>query len=132
MPTNSQGYLYVELTAGNATVESVMTKTYKIAWGFAGTPLSRSSRAIAYFASVFPNPAADYLQIRLTEPTTMATSVRVFNTLGELCLSSVLAPEGQPIVQFQIGLPDLPNGQYILSLQSAGRSESIRFSILKY
>jgi len=131
VPPNFQGYLYVELTAGNANAESVTTKAYKIAWCFTGTPVSRSNQAGSYVASVFPNPAADHLQVRLTEPVAMATSVRVFNTLGELCLSSVLALGEQPITQFQMGLSNLPNGQYVLSLQSAGRSESVRFSILK-
>lgn len=131
VPPNAQGYLYVELTAGNATVSSATTKAYKITWCLTGPPVSRSAQTDTYVASVFPNPAADYLQVRLTEPTATATSVKVFNALGELCLSTVLAFGEPPTGQFQVGLPDLPNGQYILSLHSAGRSESVRFSILK-
>jgi Secretion system C-terminal sorting domain/HYR domain len=87
------------------------------------TPKSASKSTVV----VFPNPANNLLDVDITYLKGQAATIQIFNQLGQLVHSNAL-PLNAATVQ-QIHLDKLPEGFYILCVQSAKQRISQRFVV---
>ena len=74
--------------------------------------------------SISPNPTDAFLDIKLGNPTTEATTLEVFNTLGQLVFSEKI-----PIstTEKQVNTAALPSGSYVLKVKTAQIFDSLFF-----
>ncbi|MEM9822029.1 MAG: T9SS type A sorting domain-containing protein, partial [Bacteroidota bacterium] len=74
---------------------------------------------------VFPNPAIDQTMIDLGDAIREETQARLFNSNGQLIRQFVL-PEG--IVNYNLQIGELPNGSYLLNIDTADGTQTIPFN----
>ena len=69
--------------------------------------------------SVFPNPASDFLHFNNSNHLNSPTTIRIYNTLGEIVFSKVVARESETI-----NISNFPNGIYFLRITNAMGQQS--------
>jgi len=70
---------------------------------------------------IFPNPAVDYLNVKLETPTAKTIKITLHNIIG-----NTLEVESEIIDDYEIRLKvkDLPTGVYLLAVKDAGNSQN--------
>lgn len=66
---------------------------------------------------LFPNPAAEEVQVRFWAERSELTWVRVRNTLGEVVREYSLSPQAGSTVELPIWVGDFPSGAYLLQVE---------------
>lgn len=131
VPSNFFGMIYIELTATNGTdIATCSTWAYS---DYLNCPHYRSpalDREIQMQSSapeflVIPNPAKDNIQIQLAEPIKRDIGVVVTNLIGEICISKTIIFNGEDLNTFQLNLPNLPEGIYLIQLKQSGMSSQV-------
>lgn len=89
---------------------------------------ARTDASDAVRVSVFPNPASDYVHIRLDNPEAQDTKVVMYSIIG-----SEIPAEQEIIDDFElrIRVKDLPSGYYLLSIGSGDRNNRISRKFIK-
>lgn len=135
-PTGFYGVIYVELTGTNGTDQATYASGIVVDY-FCDNPRPTSSSQPSELTgnaaiSAFPTPTAHQIHVLLKEPVGDAINVLITNLLGKTHISTIVSPGETPFNQFDINLPDLPNGQYILTVRSAhGLPLSVQFTVFK-
>jgi Secretion system C-terminal sorting domain len=75
---------------------------------------------------VFPNPASESLTVRLKDATISNADVSIVNTTGQ-----VVFQERNKAIDTPLSIATLPNGLYILKVQSADKIGITSFTVLK-
>ena len=78
--------------------------------------------------SVFPNPASDYLHIRMENPDARQAQVHVYSIIGSEISTDL---EFIDDYEMRIRVKDLPSGYYLLSVQSGENSNRISRKFIK-
>ena len=89
---------------------------------------TRTDASDAVRVSIFPNPASDYVHIRLDDPEAESTKVVMYSIIG-----SEIPSEREIIDDFElrIRVKDLPAGYYLLSIGSGERNNRISRKFIK-
>ncbi|MBU6342889.1 MAG: T9SS type A sorting domain-containing protein, partial [Bacteroidetes bacterium] len=85
---------------------------------------------ISSFA-VYPNPAADVLNITYTLDAASDCHLTVSNATGQLVRSQFSIPQALGQNQHQLSLEGLANGMYFLNMQTASGIKSVRFVVAR-
>ncbi len=102
--------------------------TYDLGPILEGDPITNTNEVLIddWMVSVFPNPAADWIQIRWTGSTTLRPSFfRLFNLQGRLVGQGRLESDRQKIT-----ISSLPRGIYVLTLENS-REERLSLRVVK-
>lgn len=78
-----------------------------------------------------PNPASDQVRIEFNVPRNAYTKLDIYNSVGTHIESLVSKDLGNANYELLYSLNQLPNGFYILRLQSGSKSQTLRFIINK-
>ncbi|MBL7782969.1 MAG: T9SS type A sorting domain-containing protein [Saprospiraceae bacterium] len=80
---------------------------------------------------VFPNPASDHIQLRLSRPVSGKSQIVVMNMLGKVYYSKYTPTQNSPEDQFTLNLPGIPEGQYMVVLRTDDFQQISQFTVLK-
>lgn len=124
--------IYIELTATNGTdFATCSTWAYS---DYLNCPHYRPSafdletevQASTSDFLIIPNPAKDKIQVQLSVPSKRDIDVFVTNLMGEICISKTIIFNGEDLNTFQLNLPNLPEGIYLVQLKQSGMSSLVR------
>lgn len=133
VPANFFGVIYIELTATNGTD----TETYSVGVlsDYLSCPHNRPAEDPDVKATpsldIFPNPASDHIQLRLSRPVGGKTQIIVTNMLGKVYYSKHIPTNNSPEDQFALDLPGIPEGQYMVVLRTDDFQQISQFTVLK-
>lgn len=102
--------------------DRVLSETEISAYGNTATSVS-GTPSLAEDVQVYPNPAAEVLNVRLERKVRQA-SVAIYSSIGQLMVSRPMKSNME-----QIPVTGWPAGQYLMQLQADGMSAAKRFVI---
>lgn len=133
VPANFFGVIYIELTATNGTD----TETYSVGVlsDYLSCPHNRPAEDAGIKTvpslDIFPNPASDHIQLRLSRPVSGKTQIVVMNMLGKVYYSQPVHFGNSTEDQFVLDLPGIPEGQYMVVIQTEDFQQISQFTVLK-
>jgi hypothetical protein len=120
MPT---GFTYSITQLGDLKILYITSTIDNSQAVYSSVPLSTESFTKSS-ASLYPNPAADFITIEMDTQTTALTQIEIYNMLGKLCKT-----ESFNASQTKIDTKDLSGGLYIVRIKTD--SETITKKFLK-
>lgn len=89
----------------------------------------RNASSLVEQMQVFPNPAADYIQLSYKLAQASTVNYRIFNIKGEMMQGESLGVAAKGNNEIRIALQDFPAGMYFLNLQSELSGKTLGFIV---
>ncbi|MBK8701075.1 MAG: T9SS type A sorting domain-containing protein [Saprospiraceae bacterium] len=82
-------------------------------------------------ASIYPNPATDFVSIKVTGNTGDQIQARIFDNAGKLVMTLLQSNLAQNVDYFKADISGIPSGVYMVNIQVAGSSYNHKLIILE-
>ena len=132
VPNGFFGIIYIELTGTNGTEQE--TYSVGVLSDYLNCPHFKPVEPTIVSSNslqISPNPAISYVTLQLREPVAGNIDIMVTNLLGKPYISKSINTGEASSDQFTLDLPNLPDGQYMVSLRSANFRQIAQFTVLR-
>lgn len=82
---------------------------------------------LSFNASIYPNPASNYLKVKFQLTQSELTNIVIFDTKGFNIKTVMSKNLDQGLVEFNVDISDLKNGIYFLRVESGNKQSSSKF-----
>ena len=119
-------YILGGLSAAFVSVEQLPPQSYQIPLIDTLETPETEPTPVAIQAVVFPNPANDRSQIKLTVEEEELYTISLYSAQGQLIREIHNGNLAEQVHYFDLDIPDLANGIYIVNIRTATQNESIQ------
>jgi hypothetical protein len=128
-----QGQYYIKVQPANQQNEQnacyrLTPKISDLPWQLKQETNNSFSEENGLQVSIYPNPVADKINIKITSETPETIQATLYNLVEESLMSSTFIAD-QATQSFSMAVDQWPTGMYLLNVQSASRSKVVKIFI---